>query len=87
MDKINQRLARPGFGMKRAIAISRLLGIQNPAVKKVQEQVRDERRRKFQRISKGANELARKKVKTEFQAKILEDEMETVKVETMITGY
>jgi hypothetical protein len=48
MDKIHQRLARLGFGMKHAIAISRLVEMaNNPEVKGIQEKVRAQRKRNF----------------------------------------
>jgi hypothetical protein len=44
MDKIHQRLARLGFGMKRAMAISRLTAMENsPHIKAVIAKVRTER--------------------------------------------
>jgi hypothetical protein len=83
MDKIHQRLARLGFGIKRAIAISRPAEMANdPHLKDVQEKVKAERQRKFKRTSKGAKQMARKKVKDECRAINLECELET-----FVTGH
>jgi hypothetical protein len=88
MERIHQRLARLGFGMKRAMAISRLAEMEsNPELKDIKEKVRDERKRKFKRTSKGAKQMARKKVKTNCRARNLEGEIEKVKDETIVTGH
>jgi hypothetical protein len=88
MDRIHQRLARLGFGKKRAMAISRLAEMANsPHLKVIKDKVRAERKRKFKRTSKGANQMARKKAKTEFRARNLEGEIEKVKDETIVTGH
>jgi hypothetical protein len=60
MDKIHQRLARLGFGKKRAMAISRLAEIaNNPYVRSVQEMIRVDRKRNFKHTSEGAKKRAR----------------------------
>jgi hypothetical protein len=89
MDKIHERLARLGFGMKRVMAISRLAEIVNdPHLKDVQETVEAERQRKFKRTSKqGAKQMGRKKVKDECRGINLECELERVKDETFVTGH
>jgi hypothetical protein len=88
MDEIHQRLARLGFGMKRAMAISRLAEMANhPHLKDVQEKVKFERQRNFTRTSKGAKQTERKKVKDECRAINLECELERVKDETIVTGH
>jgi hypothetical protein len=75
MDKIHQRLARLGFGKKRAMAISRLAEIaNNPNVRSVQEKVRVDRKRNFKHTSEGAKKRARQKVKDECRAVNLEAE-------------
>jgi hypothetical protein len=72
MDKIHQRLAHLGFGIKRAMAIPRLVEMENnPELKDIQKKVRAERKRKFKQTKKGAKQLARKKVKYECSAKNL----------------
>jgi hypothetical protein len=88
MDKIHQRLARLGFGIKRPVAISRLAEMaNNPELKDIKEKVRAERKRKFKRTSKGAKQMARKKVKSECRATNLEVEIKKVKDETIVTGH
>jgi hypothetical protein len=88
MDKIHQRLARLGFGIKRAMAISRLVEMENnPELKDIQKKVRAERKRKFKRTKKGAKQVARKQVKYECRAKNLEEEMEKAKDGTEVTGH
>jgi hypothetical protein len=88
MDKIHQRLARLGFGMKRAMAISRLAEMaNNPELKGIQEKVRVQRKRNFKLAKTGANQAARKKVKSESRSRNLEDELEKVKDGTMVTGH
>jgi hypothetical protein len=88
MDRIHQRLARLGFGEKRAMAISRLVEMENkPELKDIKEKVRAERKRKFKLTSKGAKQRARKKVKYEGRCSNLEEEMEKVKDEIIVTGH
>ena len=88
MDKIHQRLARLGFGKKRAMAISRLAEMaNNPALKDIQEKVRTKRKQNFKSTSKGVRERAQKKVKSDRRARNLDDEMMKVKDETVITGH
>ncbi len=88
MNKIHQRLARLGFGMKRAMAISRLAEMENKSeLKGIQRKVRAERKRNFKCTSKGAKEVARKSVKGEFLTRKLEGEMEKVKDKTSVTGH
>jgi hypothetical protein len=88
MDRIHQRLARLGFGEKRAMAISRLAEMDShPIIKDVREKVMTARKRNFTQTSKGEKELARKRMKDEFRAKNLECELETVKDETIVTGH
>jgi hypothetical protein len=54
MDRILQRLARLGFGEKRAMAISRLAEMDShPIIKDIREKVMTARKRKFTRTSKG----------------------------------
>jgi len=59
----------------------------NPELKDIQRKVRAERKRKFKRTSKGAKQMARKKVKSECRSRNLEDELEKVKNETIVTGH
>jgi hypothetical protein len=88
MDRIHQRLARLGFGMKRAMAISRLTEMENNShLKDVKEKVRADRKRKFKQTSKGAKQMARKKVKSEGRVRNLEGEIEKVKDKTIVTGH
>jgi hypothetical protein len=87
MDKIHQRLARLGFGMKRAMAISRLAEMENnPELKGIKEMVRAQRKRNFKQTSKGANQIKRKEVKVARRKGNLKDELEKVKDETIVTG-
>ena len=88
MDKIHQRLARLGFGMKRAMAISRLAEMDgDPKLKAIREKVMTARQRNFVRTSKGGKQTERKKVKDECRAINLECELERVKDETIVTGH
>jgi hypothetical protein len=82
MDKIHQRLARLGFGMKRAMAILRLVEMATDP-----HLVKAKRQRKCKRTSKGAKQMARKKVKEECRAINLECDLGRVKDETIVTGH
>jgi hypothetical protein len=88
MDKIHQRLGRLGFGAKRAMAISRLAKMAtDPILKEKIASVKDERKRKFKKISKGAErKMATKMVKAERRAKNLEDEVALEKDRTVFSG-
>jgi hypothetical protein len=88
MDKIHQRLARLGFGKKRAMAISRLAEMaNNPDLKDIQEKVTAERKRNFKQTTKGSNHLALKKAKCVYRTRNLEVEIEKVKDETIVTEH
>jgi hypothetical protein len=87
MDKIHQRLARLGFGKKRAMAISRLAEIANPNVRSVQEKVRVNRKRNFKHTSEGAKKRARQKVKDECRAVNFDAELDKVKTGTSVTAH
>jgi hypothetical protein len=74
--------------MKRAMAISRLTAMENdPNIKAVIEMVRTERKRKFKQTSKGAKQMARKKMKDERRTSNLKAEVEIVKDESPVTGH
>jgi hypothetical protein len=81
MDRIHQRLARLGFGAKRAMAISRLAQMsQDPTLRQQVAQVRENRKRKRNEPSKGeTNALAKRKAKTERRARNLQVEEATTK--------
>jgi hypothetical protein len=88
MDRIHQRLARLGFGEKRAMAISRLAEMDShPILKEIREMVMTARKRKFTRTTKGEKQVARKVMRDEFRATNLECELETVKDEAIVTGH
>jgi hypothetical protein len=88
MDRIHQQLSRLGFGMKRAMAISRLAEMENNSeLKAIKDKVRSERKRQFKLTSKGAKQIARKKVKSKSRVRNLAVEIENVKDETIVTGH
>jgi hypothetical protein len=85
MDRMHQRLVRLGFGMKRAMTISRLIAMEiNSHLKEVRENVRAERKRSSSRLQK-VWYMARKKVKDECRARNLEAEIEMVKDKAIVT--
>ena len=88
MDKIHQRLGRLGFGAKRAVAISRLAKMAtDPNLNETIESVKINRKRKSNKIGKGAAKTAeQKEVKKERRTKNLAEEMRTEKDSTIVSG-